>query len=149
MLLFFKKEVLYFTFGMSKESGPNSSLTGLWHGQFSYPSTFPDEFFTATLLETPDWLSGSIQEVAKTGRSAGKTLYATLLGRRDGNAVSFRKTYESAARGHSVDYAGTLNEDATEIEGEWSIPAHWSGRFLMIRATGLSQVLRRGEKVSA
>jgi hypothetical protein len=120
------------------------SLTGLWHGQFSYPSGAPAEFFRATLLETPEWLSGSTQEVSQFGESKGKTLYATLRGRRDGSAVSFVKTYESQTRSHSVNYAGTLNGDATEIEGIWTVPGVWSGKFLMIRESGIKATIRQG-----
>jgi hypothetical protein len=34
---------------------------------------------------------------------------------------------------HAVDYAGTLNAEATEVEGRWIIRGVWSGKFLMIR----------------
>jgi len=32
-----------------------------------------------------------------------------------------------------------LNADATEIEGTWTVPDTWSGKFLMIRSTGITQ----------
>ena len=119
------------------------SLSGLWHGQFSYPRLLEPEFFTATLLETPDHLGGSIQEVHRAGRAKGETLYATVHGERRGAKVSFRKTYESASHTHSVLYEGTVNADATEIEGGWRIPGNWSGRFLMLRDTGLAEAASR------
>jgi hypothetical protein len=34
---------------------------------------------------------------------------------------------------HAVDDAGTLNADATEVEGRWVIRSVWSGKFLVIR----------------
>ena len=34
---------------------------------------------------------------------------------------------------NSVLYAGRLSADRTEIEGAWTIPGIWSGRFLMMR----------------
>jgi len=40
-----------------------------------------------------------------------------------------------------------LRRDGTEIEGNWSILGHWSGKFLMIRATGLTQARQREVKV--
>lgn len=119
------------------------NLTGLWQGQFSYPRGPGPEFFTATLLETADFLSGSTQEVALFGRSKGRTLYASLSGRREGAQVRFLKTYESETRNHSVRYDGLLNTDGTEIEGTWTVPGNWSGRFLMIRDIGLKVAATR------
>jgi len=63
--------------------------------------------------------------------------YASLQGQRDGNAISFVKTYDIA--GSNVDpihYSGILNADATEIAGTWRIHGNWSGKFLMIREPG-------------
>jgi hypothetical protein len=124
-------------------AGGFDSLSGLWNGQFTYPRAWGPEFFTATLVETQDFLGGSIQEVARSGRSKGKTLYATVSGTRHGAKVDFRKTYESATRTHSVVYTGVVNADGTEIEGSWSIPGNWSGRFLMLRETGESVAATR------
>jgi hypothetical protein len=122
---------------------PDTDLTGTWHGQYSYPAKLPPEFFTATLLERPGLLGGSIQETIQHGKSAGKTLYASVHGRREGNAVTFTKTYETPPRRHSVQYEGKLNAEATEIEGRWTIPGAWSGRFLMIRSSFLAQQTAR------
>ena len=116
----------------------NLSLTGLWHGQFSYPRGLPPEFFTATLVEEPDWLSG-----ATTENMRGVTVSARLLGRRDGQSVNFTKTYEGDFRRHSVLYAGVLNGERTEIEGIWTVPRSWSGKFLMIRQSGVVQKHRK------
>jgi len=118
--------------------GQDISLTGLWQGQFSYPVAMEPEFFTANLLETPDFLGGSIQETVRQGKHAGMLFYASVHGRRNGREVSFIKKYETPPRQHQVRYEGVLNADATEIEGSWSIPGSWSGRFLMIRANGLA-----------
>jgi hypothetical protein len=117
-------------------------LTGLWHGQFSYPNTQAPEFFTANLLESGDFLGGSIQETAANGRHAGMTFYATVRGRRDGRVVSFLKIYETSPRTHRVRYDGTLSEDGTEIEGVWRVPGSWSGPFLMIRSSRLGQLVQ-------
>jgi hypothetical protein len=116
----------------------NLSITGLWHGQFSYPRGLPPEFFTATLLDEPGWLSGATTETLK-----GVTICASLLGRRDGHSVTFTKTYQGERRRHAVLYAGTLNGDRTEIEGIWTVPRSWSGRFLMIRQSRVVQKRRR------
>jgi hypothetical protein len=123
-----------------------TSLTGLWHGQFSYPRIMAPEFFTANLLATADLLGGSIQETAQSGRHKGKIFHASITGRRAGNQVRFTKRYETPPRLHSVHYEGTLNADATEIEGTWTVPNFWSGRFLMIRSSGVTA--KAGKRVA-
>jgi len=116
-----------------------TSLTGLWHGQFSYPLAMAPEFFTANLLETAAFIGGSIQETVQNGRHKGKVFHASISGHRTGNQVQFTKRYETPPRVHSVQYEGMLNADATEIEGTWTVPDTWSGKFLMIRSAGITQ----------
>ncbi len=110
-----------------------TGLTGVWNGLYSYPDG-RSVAFVATLIEHGSTLSGATHEPCLRSGAPGGTLYATLVGSRQGGAVAFRKTYEGAVPGYrAVDYAGTLNPAATEIEGRWIIPGVWSGRFLMIR----------------
>jgi len=116
-----------------------TSLTGLWHGQFSYPLAMAPEFFIANLLETSELIGGSIQETVQNGRHKGKIFHASISGHRAGNQVQFTKRDETPPRVHSVHYEGMLNADATEIEGTWTVPNAWSGKFLMIRSTGITQ----------
>jgi hypothetical protein len=125
------------------------SLTGLWHGQFSYPVAMAPEFFNANLIETSDFIGGSIQETVQNGRQKGRIFHASVSGQRTGNQVKFTKRYETPPRVHSVYYEGMLNADATEIEGTWTVPNSWSGKFLMIRSSGISQkaTKRVAEKV--
>ena len=79
-----------------------------------------------------------------------RTLYATLAGSRQGSAVAFRKTYDAAIPGyHVVDYAGTLNADATEIEGRWTIAGAGSGKFMMIRPSRPAAGAERAVKARA
>jgi hypothetical protein len=109
------------------------NLTGVWNGLYSYPDG-RSVTFVATLIDSGSALSGSTHEPCVGGDCPAATLFATLMGNRQGSAVSFRKTYEAAsARYGTVNYDGTLNADATEIEGRWTIPGVWSGKFLMIR----------------
>jgi hypothetical protein len=123
--------------------GIATNLTGLWHGQFTTGTDSQPQFFVATLLEAPEWLSGSVQEVAKTGPAAGTTLYATLLGQRNDDIVTFIKTYETGVNQQSIHYSGVLNADQSEIEGVWSIPGGENGTFLMIRSRGVEQKASR------
>jgi hypothetical protein len=109
------------------------NLTGVWNGLYSYPDG-RSVTFVATLIDSGSTLSGSTHEPCIGGDCPSATLFATLMGSRSGSAVTFRKTYEAdSPRYGTVNYEGTLNADATEIEGRWMIPGVWSGKFLMIR----------------
>jgi hypothetical protein len=135
-------------FFVPEKSNPGVSLTGLWHGRYSYPIiTRAPVPFTANLIETGDCLGGAITERATIGAAKNRTLYATISGRRSGHTVRFMKVYEANGGAYtSVSYDGALSEDGLEIDGDW-IAAGWSGRFLMIRASGLkSQVGRKVEE---
>jgi hypothetical protein len=112
-----------------------TNLTGVWNGFFSYPRLLEPVTFTATLIETQSWVSGSTHEPCTVGKHIGQTLYATLLGTRAGNAVTFTKTYDGTVRGYSaVNYEGSVGADGMEMEGRWTIRVTWSGRFLMVRS---------------
>jgi hypothetical protein len=108
-----------------------ASLTGVWNGRFFYPRIAPPVSFVATLIETASRLTGATHEPAERRRSG--TACATVIGHRDGSSVMFVKTYDDPKL-RPIDYRGTLNGDATEIDGVWQIRGNWSGTFLMIRA---------------
>ncbi len=120
------------------------NLTGFWHGQYSYPiATRAPVPFTANLVEADGAVGGSITERADVGKGKSRKLYATIYGRRSGIAVSFMKTYEARSGPYtSVAYQGALSEDGLEIDGDW-IASGWSGRFLMIRTSGLKGFARK------
>jgi hypothetical protein len=122
-------------------------LTGVWNGLYSYPDG-RSVAFVATLIESGSTLTGSTHEPCVGGDCPSGTLFASLTGGRAGTSVNFRKTYEGAGpRYGTVNYAGTLNADATEIEGRWAIPGVWSGKFMMIRP--LREAAEAEEAVSA
>lgn len=113
----------------------NQNLTGVWSGRYFYPRELAPVSFVATLIETAIRLMGTTHEPA--GPATGAVRYATLQGQRDGNSVSFVKTYDDAGlKVRPIDYSGILNGDATEIKGIWRIRGSWSGKFLMIREPG-------------
>jgi hypothetical protein len=125
-------------------SMPKESLTGVWHGLYHYPVYREPVYFVATLIDAGSFISGTTHEseVGETG--APLTLFASVEGSKTGSAVSFTKTYDgSAGWDHAVAYEGTLNGDATEIEGEWRIGVEARGRFLMIRSRGATEQVAR------
>lgn len=74
----------------------------------------------------------------------GRTIAATVQGRRAGRTVTFLKSYDDLPQGYdTVHYAGDVGHDDNEIEGRWTVPGSWSGKFLMIRASGTSVALLR------
>jgi hypothetical protein len=117
--------------GQGEEASQN--LTGVWSGSYFYPRELPPVSFLATLIETAASLTGTTHEPAATGTAR----YASLQGQREGNAVSFTKTYDKAElKAYPIHYSGILDGEATEIKGTWRIPGYWSGKFLMIRSPG-------------
>ena len=130
---------------MTERTRPvGENLTGIWHGLYSYPRGGVSVSFVATLIDAGTSLSGTIHEPCILGDSSGKTLYATVDGTHHGKTVSFLKTYQDAGPNYgSVQYDGTLNGDATEIEGRWTIRNVWSGKFLMIRSAGKAVEVER------
>jgi hypothetical protein len=120
------------------------NLTGIWHGIYAYPIARAPVSFVATLIDTASTVSGTTHEPCTIGGSPNETLYATLLGSRRNSTVAFVKTYDGAnPRYGTVAYEGTLSPDGTEIEGRWTVPGNWSGKFLMIRPAGKTEAVAR------
>ncbi len=119
-------------------------LTGIWHGLYSYPEYLDPVFFLATLIGHGDHFSGTIHE-AQVGQSgAPLTIFAGVDGSVTNSHISFKKTYDgSGGWSHALMYHGQLSEDRSEIEGLWVFPDSWTGRFMMIRGTGLSESVVR------
>ncbi len=111
---------------------PSSDLTGVWQGRYAYPLLGLDVPFTATLLDFGGTISGTTHEEDALG-VVPQTLFASLSGRRTGEAVRFLKRYENAPETYgTVLYEGELRDDGHEIAGRWSV-AGWTGAFLMVR----------------
>jgi hypothetical protein len=128
---------------MSQKPSPQN-LTGVWHGLYSYPYNRAPVSFVATLIEAGSTVSGTTHEPCDMGGRPNETLYATLLGSRQAGAVSFVKTYDGANPHYGrVAYEGTLSADGTEIEGRWTVPGSWSGKFLMVRSPGREEAVTR------
>ena len=107
-------------------------LSGAWAGQYVYPDTAEAVFFSARLFENAGRFIGLIEEDdAFEGR-----LTASVDGRRSGQNIRFTKFYELGSTDFDiVTYEGVLSADSSEIEGRWTVPNNWSGRFLMVRSS--------------
>ncbi len=113
-------------------------LTGVWHGQFSYPRGQQPAAFVATLIERGGAFDGDTEEVGAVGEAKGRMLTATVQGRRDGMQLTFLKLYDGDLNGYdAVEYEGEVSDDGSEILGRWSIQGSGGGDFMMIRATDL------------
>ncbi|MBR0754648.1 hypothetical protein JQ604_20880 [Bradyrhizobium jicamae] len=118
-----------------------TDLTGVWDGTFIQPGVGMVTFL-ATLIDAGGVLGGSVSEPCLMPRCPISTHNASISGQRSGSVVSFVKRYEPPGYGYdTVIYEGTVNAEATEIDGRWRLPG-LSGTFLMVRAT------RPGEAVT-
>jgi hypothetical protein len=119
-----------------RSSAPNpSDLSGPWTGVFNYPNHFSPVYFSATLVQDGVWITGATEELGHSRDGGGRTMSATLQGRRDGARVTWLKLYDRLSWPYdAVAYAGEVTRDFLEISGRWNIPESWSGTFLMIRA---------------
>jgi len=123
-----------------------NSLTGVWDGTFIQPGVGAVTFL-ATLIEAGGALSGSVTEPCMMPGCPRSEHNAQLAGSRSGSVVSFVKRYEPPGYGYdSVTYEGSVNADATEIDGRWRIPGI-SGTFLMIRSGKPAEAVAADEQV--
>src|SRR5215510_7260232 len=124
------------------------SLTGVWNGTFIQPGTGMVTFL-ATLIESGGALGGNVTEPCSAPGCPVSTHNASIAGHRSGSAVSFVKRYEPPGYGFdTVFYEGSVNADATEIDGRWRVPGHaGSGTFLMIRSSQPAQSVTVEEEI--
>lgn len=126
------------------------SLTGRWHGRYTYLDGGEGESFICDLIELGDSLTGTTFEVSDFGDDHQGRRSATITGSRNGAHVSFVKHYVPG-HGHEqpIYYTGDVNDDATEIDGTWLISRLAFGRFLMIRGTALPEPVKVEETARA
>jgi hypothetical protein len=120
------------------------NLTGTWHGLYSYPSNKKPVSFIAMVSELDGMFDGTTEETGSAGDATGQRLTASVQGRRTGRSLTMLKIYHGAhALYDSVQYAGELNEDGSEISGTWRVPESWSGTFLMIRSRTVATAIAK------
>ena len=124
------------------------SLTGIWDGTFIQPGVGAVTFL-ATLIESGGALGGSVTEPCMSPGCPVATHNALIAGHRSGSTVSFVKRYEPPGYGYTtVAYEGSVNTEATEIDGRWRLPDNSAaGTFLMIRSGKPGQAVAREEQV--
>jgi hypothetical protein len=123
------------------------SLTGVWDGTFVQPGVGMVTFL-ATLIESGGALGGNVTEPCMLPGCPLSTHNASIAGHRSGSAVSFVKRYEPPGYGYdTVSYEGSVNAEATEIDGRWRLPGNTlSGTFLMVRSTRRAQSVATEEQ---
>ena len=123
------------------------NLTGVWDGTYTQPGVGIVAFL-ATLLDAGGALGGSVTEPCMMRDCPLSTHHASIAGHRSGSAVSFVKRYEPPGYGYAaVSYEGSVNADATEIDGRWSIPGtSYAGTFLMVRSGKAAQSVETEER---
>jgi hypothetical protein len=112
------------------------SLTGVWDGTFVQRQVGMVTFL-ATLIESGGTLAGNVTEPCTVPGCPLNTHNASIAGHRSGSTVSFVKRYEPPGHGYNtVSYEGSVNAEATEIDGRWKLPGTTaSGTFLMVRSS--------------
>ena len=105
-------------------------LSGVWYGRYEASDHDEANSFIAHFDEHAGAVVGTITEPDTSGTEDIRRAY--LSGRREGAELTFVKQYDGAVFAHAVRYAGTVNADATEISGIWTIQG-WNGSFVMSR----------------
>jgi hypothetical protein len=123
------------------------SLTGVWDGTFVQRHVGMVTFL-ATLIESGGALTGNVTEPCTVPGCPISTHNASIAGHRTGSAVSFIKHYEPPGHGYgTVSYEGTVNAEATEIDGRWKLPGTTaSGTFLMVRSSKPAEAVEVEER---
>ena len=122
-----------------------NTLTGVWDGTYTQPGVGIVTFL-ATLIESGGALGGSVTEPCATPNCPVSTHTASITGHRSGSAVSFIKRYEPPGYGYNtVTYEGSVNAEATEIDGRWQLPG-MSGTFLMVRSAASAKPVATEER---
>jgi hypothetical protein len=121
-----------------------TNLTGIWHGLYSYPKYLDPVYFVATIISYGSSFSGTNHEAAEGWANAPLELFASLDGSVAAAVVSFTKQYDGTGGWvHAVSYAGDLRDDDNEISGRWQVSGAWSGPFMMLRGTGVTETTAR------
>ena len=128
--------------------GDDKDLSGFWIGAYHYPIAAKPVAFNAVIEDDMGLFTGEICENVTFCRPSEMLLFASIFGNLNHHHVHFEKVYESgAAAGYGkVLYTGDLAADGNSIQGRWTIPGDWSGRFVMERTKGAVSDLAVGRQ---
>lgn len=107
-------------------------LGGVWYGRWdaTHRDVSPNRFI-AHLSDDAGQLGGTISEPDLVGITDIVT--SSISGSRSGTIVRWTKQYDGSGRlAHAVHYVGSVNDDATQIRGDWRFE-QYSGSFTMER----------------
>lgn len=112
------------------------AMAGLWQGQYHYPKDErpPVRFKLKLTAGGTTYFSGLMYEPNTFGDHSNNELAADIIGYADEKGVvTFLKKYDgTAGADHVVIYRGQL-VGRDRLEGTWTVPDAWSGRFEMWR----------------
>jgi len=112
------------------------TMAGLWQGQYHYPNNKrPPVPFTLRITATGAAnFDGAMSEPNTFGDKTSDVLTADAVGYADEKGfVTFLKKYDGTGGvDHVVIYRGRL-VGRDRVEGTWTVPDSWSGRFEMRR----------------
>ncbi len=110
---------------------PDLKLTGAWFGTYVYPGGgIASVRFRIFIVQDGKKISANVREPNTFWEGNPNVprdvpfLHAVCEGEYDPATRQFRftKTYDGASGvSHSVEYSGTLSDDGTQVEGDWSI----------------------------
>lgn len=119
-------------------------LTGVWYGTYVYPGGgIASVRFRLTIVQDGKKISANVREPNTFWESNPNVprdvpfLYAICDGEYDPatKQLRFTKSYDGASgASHSVEYSGTLSDDGTQVEGDWSIGGAGGGTFRLQKA---------------
>ncbi len=100
-------------------------ISGTWLGTYWQDAT-PTRF-EATFVQSGNSLSGSILDDGYLGE-------AQVSGEVIGRSIRFTKRYLSTSP-ITIDYSGSISEDANSMSGKWRIGRRYSGNWEAHRST--------------
>jgi tetratricopeptide (TPR) repeat protein len=127
---------------------PDFKLTGVWYGTYIYPGGTPSVRFRLILVQDGTKISANVREPKTFSGDPNAPqevpyVYAICDGQFDPaeKQLRFTKTYDGTAGvSHSIEYTGTLSDDGTKVEGDWSIGGAGGGTFRLQKAAADQRV---------
>ncbi|PWR20695.1 hypothetical protein [Zavarzinia compransoris] len=96
-------------------------IGGTWTGKYYYGDR-PAVSFTLNLEDDKGRITGDTVEPATFGNGGSEFLTAAVKGRRNGDTLTFSKTYDGRGGvSHTVYYEARISRDGRSMNGRWSL----------------------------